>query len=518
MNLACLVEHNARTFPDRPALSLGTRLHATHATLAARVRALSHHLRVDRRLPAGTRVGLAMTNCPAFWEVLFAVWHAGLVAVPINPKLHGREIEFILGHSGAQLCFATADLVGSVVRFAAGLAADGGVVDVDSLEYRQARDADIQDQPPAPLAATDPAWLFYTSGTTGRPKGATLSHRNLRAMIDAYLTDIDRVAPADAMLHAAPQSHGSGLYGLVHVAMAANTIVPESGGFDPAEIASLLDHYSGLSLFAAPTMLNRLVSSPVFASAPLGNLKTIIYGGAPMYRADLARALALVGPRLAQIYGQGEAPMTITGLSKACHADTGHPRYEERLGSVGYARSGVEVRVVDEAGTPLDARRTGEVVVRGDVVMAGYWQDPDATAKTLRNGWLHTGDVGVLDEDGFLTLLDRSKDVIISGGSNVYPREVEEVLLRHPAIREVSVIGQPHPDWGEEVVACIVPRDGHTIDPADLDGLCLDHIARFKRPRVYLFLDGLPKNSTGKVLKTDLRRRIAGRDDLRRDA
>lgn len=517
MTLARLVEHNARTYPDRPALTLGTRLHATHATLAARVRALSHHLRAGHRLPPGARVGLAMTNCPAFWEVLFAVWHAGMTAVPINPKLHGREIAFILDHSGARLCFVTAGLAGSVAAGAADMAVAGGIVDVDGPAYRRLRDADVPEQPPAPVAATDPAWLFYTSGTTGRPKGATLSHRNLRAMIDAYLTDIGRVTPGDAMLHAAPQSHGSGLYGLVHVAMAANTVVPESGGFDPAEIAGLLGHHSGLSLFAAPTMLNRLTAAPAFADAPLGNLKTIIYGGAPMYRADLERALALMGPCLAQIYGQGEAPMTITGLSPACHADTGHPRFEERLGSVGCARSGVEVRVVDETGAVLGPGGTGEVVVRGDVVMMGYWQDPGATARTLRNGWLHTGDIGAFDGDGFLTLLDRSKDVIISGGSNVYPREVEEVLLRHPAVREVSVIGQPHPDWGEEVVACVVPWEGRTVGPADLDAVCLDHIARFKRPRAYLFLDSLPKNSTGKVLKTGLRQRIAG-GGLRRGA
>jgi long-chain acyl-CoA synthetase len=216
----------------------------------------------------------------------------------------------------------------------------------------------------------------------------------------------------------------------------------------------------------------------------------------------------MLGPRLSQIYGQGEAPMTITGLSKAQHAETDHPRWEHRLCSTGTARTDVEVRIVDEADRELPFGESGEVVVRGDVVMAGYWQDPDATARTLRGGWLHTGDIGAFDEDGFLTLKDRAKDMIISGGSNIYPREIEEVLLRHPDIAEVSIVGRKHADWGEEVIAFVVTRPGAAIDEAELDSLCLDHIARFKRPRVYRFVDALPKNNYGKVLKTELRRQL----------
>jgi long-chain acyl-CoA synthetase len=256
-------------------------------------------------------------------------------------------------------------------------------------------------------------------------------------------------------------------------------------------------------------MVTRLIDSPVFAAADHANLKTIIYGGGPMYVADLKRALALLGPRLAQIYGQGEAPMTITGLSKAQHAETDHPRWEHRLGSTGTARTDVEVRVVDEADRDVPVGESGEVLVRGDFVMAGYWQDPEATSRALRGGWLHTGDIGAFDEDGFLTLKDRAKDMIISGGSNIYPREIEEVLLRHPAVAEVSIVGRPHADWGEEVIAFVVARPGAAIGEADLDALCLDHIARFKRPRAYRFVDALPKNNYGKVLKTELRRLLS---------
>lgn len=252
-------------------------------------------------------------------------------------------------------------------------------------------------------------------------------------------------------------------------------------------------------------MVHRLVHAPQIAAADTRNLKTIVYGGGPMYVADLEHAMQVLGPKLAQIYGQGEAPMTITGMDKAMHVDDGHPRHRERLGSAGIARTDVEVRVVDENDRPLPPGEIGEVVCRGEIVMAGYWRNPEATAQALRGGWLHTGDVGSFDADGFLTLKDRSKDMIISGGSNIYPREVEEVLLRHPGVSEVSVVGRPHPDWGEEVIAFVVGRDGAGLTADHLDALCLDHIARFKRPKQYRFVAALPKNNYGKVLKTELR-------------
>jgi len=223
-----------------------------------------------------------------------------------------------------------------------------------------------------------------------------------------------------------------------------------------------------------------------------------------MYRADLERALDVIGPRLVQIYGQGESPMTITALSKQAHADRNHPRHRDMLGSVGFPRTGVEVRIVDKDGIPLAPGEAGEITVRGDVVMAGYWNDPQATRQALRDGWLHTGDVGCSDPDGFVTLIDRSKDLIISGGSNIYPREIEEVLLRHPGVRQVSVVGIPDPEWGEQVVALVVPAPGASVCAGTLDGWCLENIARFKRPKRYHFIDALPTNNYGKVLKTEL--------------
>jgi long-chain acyl-CoA synthetase len=496
LNIAELLQRTARAHPQAPALARGSRLLASYAELAARVSCLAAGLAA--RLRPNDRVALVMKNCPQYVELMFACWHAGLVVVPINAKLHPKEFEFILADSGARLCFASGDLHPAL----AGLAVPGleHVIEVDSPACAQLADA-------APISvaargADDPGWLFYTSGTTGRPKGVTLTQRNLMAALLNYFSDVDGIAPGDAIIHAAPMSHGSGFYMLPHVAHAGVNVIPESGGFDPAEIYELLQVHRGVSLFAAPTMVKRLVDHP--GQNDTSGLKTIIYGGGPMYVADCKAALARFGNKLVQIYGQGESPMTISCLDKSLHADTAHPRYEQRLASVGHAFTGVELRISGADDQPLPAGEIGEILVRGDMVMAGYWNNPAASAETLRNGWLHTGDVGSMDEDGFLTLKDRSKDVIISGGSNIYPREVEEVLLRHPAVSEVSVVGQADAEWGEIVIAFIVPR-GPAPDNAELDALCLDNIARFKRPKRYVLVDALPKNNTGKVLKTRLR-------------
>jgi len=355
------------------------------------------------------------------------------------------------------------------------------------------------------MAPEGVAWLFYTSGTTGRPKGVMIEHRNILAMTLCYFSDVDRIAPGDCVLHAAPLSHGSGMYNFPHVLRAANQVVPEQGHFDPPEIFALSRRWPGMAFFAAPTMVHRLVAWARQNDPDLSGLKTIIYGGGPMYLEDIKQALDAMGDRFVQIYGQGECPMAITVLPRSEIASRSHPRWAERLASVGFAQSAVEVRVGDAEDQPLPPGQIGEVLVRGDIVMKGYWRNPEASAEALRNGWLHTGDVGSLDDDGFLTLRDRSKDMIISGGSNIYPREVEEVLLRHPAVSEVSVVGRPHPDWGEEVVAFIVLQPGARATQEDLDTLCLEHIARFKRPKLYRYVDSLPKNNYGKVLKTALR-------------
>jgi long-chain acyl-CoA synthetase len=332
-----------------------------------------------------------------------------------------------------------------------------------------------------------------------------LTHRNLRAMTRAYLTDVDAATPGDHLLHAAPMSHGSGLYVLPNVVAGCTQLIPASRGFDVAEIDELLDRTQAVKLFAAPTMVMRLVDG---LQGDATGLKSVVYGGGPMYVADCLRALDRLGPRLTQIYGQGEAPMTITVLPAADHLGERDERLLRRLASVGRAQTGVELAVLDADDLALPADEVGEVAVRGAVVMEGYLNDPEATARTLANGWLHTGDLGRIDGDGYLTLVDRSKELIVSGGSNIYPREIEEVLLRHPAVREAAVIGVPDAEWGEAAVAVIVTASATHVTEAELDALCLDHIARFKRPKRYVLVDALPKSPAGKVLKRELREQL----------
>jgi long-chain acyl-CoA synthetase len=500
MNLAAWMARAGRAYGSLPALAVGGRTVRTYAEAAGRTAALAAGLRRRLGLAAGDRVAIVAKNAPEYVEALFATWHAGLAAVPVNSKLHAGEVAYILEHSGSRLVFGSADLSATI---AAANTQAASVIAFGSAAFEA-----LIGEETAPIHAAAPddlAWLFYTSGTTGKPKGAMLSHRNLQAMTLAYFASVGRVRPGDAILHAAPMSHGSGLYILPHVAMGAANVVPESGGFEPAEIFETIARWPGTSMFAAPTMVKRLVRHD--SAVDLTNLKALIYGGGPMYVEDAQAALARLGPRLVQIYGQGESPMTITCLDREAIADKAHPRWLDRLGSVGRPFPNVEVRIGDAADDPCAVGASGEVLVRGDTVMRGYWRDPAATAEALRNGWLHTGDVGALDADEFLTLKDRSKDLIISGGANIYPREVEEVLLQHPKVEEVSVIGRRDAEWGEVVVAYIVGE----ATAAELDALCLEKMARFKRPKEYVRIDALPKNNYGKVLKTDLRLMDANR-------
>ena len=506
MNIARLLEMSATIFADRPAAVVGRSTRLTYAHLEDRVSRLAGTLRSRFALAHGDRIALAMSNCPEFLEVLFGGLHGGLSVVPMNAKLHLREFAYMLENSGARLCFATPDIAGGIAAL---------VDEVETLErvfcVAESDYDGLFEHDPIPVQDANPddlAWLFYSSGTTGRPKGAMQTHRNLMFMCVSHLADVDNICERDCIIHAAPMSHGSGMYILPHIARGAAQVIPESGRFDPDEVIDLIQHHHGVSFYFAPTMVTRLINAPAMRGADTANLKTLVYGGGPMYVEDLLRALDLLGPKLVQIYGQAEAPMTITWLPRAIHTQTDHPRFRERVGSAGIPRTGLEVRVVDADHRELPVGEVGEVVVRGDIVVPGYFANPAASAETLRNEWLRTGDIGALDRDGFLTLKDRSKDMIISGGMNIYPREIEEVLLEHADLLEVSVVGRPEREWGEEVVAFVVPRPGSTILPEDLDRLCLENVARFKRPRLYRFVDRLPKNNYGKVLKTELRKRL----------
>lgn len=489
-NLFAILAQAAARHGDRGAVYLGIRELHTWAELADRALRLAASIRDSH--PPGSRIAVTSENRPEIVELMFAAWAAECVVVPINYKLHPLEMAQIIDDAAASLVFASPKIAREL------MATTAVHVEIIAEEAYQGR---LEIAPAVAPRDTDPtalAWLFYTSGTTGRSKGAMLSHRNLLAMTVSHLADFDSPDANCSLVHGAPMSHGSGLYIAPYVLRGARQVIPESAAFDPDEFLDLCENHPGCSSFLAPTMVQRLVQT---GRPRPGNLRTIVYGGGPMYVDSLKKAMAAFGAVFVQLYGQGEAPMTITGLRRADHLDTD----DAVLGSVGYARSGVDVAVLGQDGTPAGIGEIGEIVCRGDVVMSGYWNNPDATAATLQHGWLHTGDMGSFDGRGFLTLRDRSKDVVISGGSNIYPREVEEILIEHPGVAEACVVGAPDAEWGEVVVAFIVG----TAAESDLDAHLLERIARFKRPKRYVYVDELPKNSYGKILKRELRERLS---------
>lgn len=503
VNVAQWLVRTAHRDPDSPALLEGENQVATYREFAERSSALGRHLGSRYGVAPGDRVAIYMPNRPDYLVAMYGAWFAGAVIVPINAKLHWKEAADIIADSEAKVVVVATghgeDFSGQVQRVGSAILVAG------EAEFAQASEPGRRMLAPAERKPADPAWLFYTSGTTGKAKGAILSNANLIAMSLSYLADVDEVSAADAALYAAPMSHGAGLYNLVHVLRGSRHLVPRSGGFHAKEVLALARSAGPVTMFAAPTMVRRLTDAARGSSEAGEGIRTIIYGGGPMYVADLKDALDVFGNRFVQIYGQGETPMCITALPRSVISDRAHPEWERRASSAGVPQACVEVAIVDDEGRKLPVGAVGEIIVRGPTVMSGYWRAPEATGEALRDGWLWTGDLGSFDEDGFLTLIDRSKDVIISGGSNIYPREVEECLLLHPDVRQASVIGIRDPDWGEIVVAFIVARDGCTVSTTELDALCTERIARFKKPKRYFFLEELPANNYGKVLKSTLR-------------
>lgn len=478
---------------------------------AARISQLAHaFLAMAKRRD---RVAFLCANRFEGLETYLAAMTAGMTIVPMNPRGTASDYAYQLSDSGARIAVYSEDFRDTIaevrkiapsiehwIAIGEGLAGD---TPFDSLHTgRHTSPPDVTIEP------DDVAWLFYTSGTTGKPKGAMETHRNLVVMTHCFLSTVmPDVSPTDVMFHAAPISHGSASCMWPHLAVGAANAFPLSKSFEPARIFEAIQRFRVTSSFLAPTMIVLLLKSPDRTRYDLSSLKNIVYGGGPMYVEHLKEAIAAFGPVFVQIYGQAEAPVTITSLPKAEHIAGDDPVMLRRLGSAGRESPSVRVRILDADDKPVKAGEMGEICVRSDLVMKGYWNKPEATAETLRNGWLHTGDMGYLDEDGYLFITDRTKDLIISGGSNIYPREVEEALLTHPAVRECAVIGVPDDTWGESVKALVVLRDGKATDEAELITHCREQLASYKKPKSVEFLADLPKNATGKILKRQLRER-----------
>jgi len=503
LNIAMSLLSRARSHPELLATtdSSGT---LTYKELSQNAMQVASGFVKLLNLQKGDRVVLYMENRREYFETLYGCWIAGLVAVPINSKLHPKEVQIITSGSGAKAILTSSKLYESLANVMVDVIKKTLLISVDTEQYEKLFNCDFINC--AVVKPTDLAWLFYTSGTTGAPKGAMLSHGNLLNMAFQYYADIDFIKPGETMFHVAPLSHASGLYAIPHLFCGGHQVIESE--FSTDSVFDCLSRYPSVTLFAAPTMLTRLVHASKMLGNPRGNVKTVLYGGSPMYLTDLLAALNMFGNCLYQVYGQGESPMTITGLSVNDHMGDQGSAHFERLASCGLARKGVEVRIVDENGNDVSLGEPGEVITKSDTVMLGYWENEKATSLALRDGWLWTGDIGVMNKSGYVTLLDRSKDMIIRGGSNIYPREIEEVLLTHSSVLEASVVGRKHDDLGEEPVAFVVIANNKEITSEELDSLCLENIARFKRPRQYFFVESLPKNNYGKILKTELRKKL----------
>ncbi|PKB67559.1 MAG: AMP-dependent synthetase [SAR202 cluster bacterium Io17-Chloro-G3] len=508
MDIGHLLSRSAQRFPDRPAWMTGDQS-ITYAKAEDRVNRLGNAL-LEMGAEHGDRVGMILPNCHEGLEAILAPMRVGMTVVPMNVRLHPREHQYLLEDSGATILIYSHEFrdhvaqiretLGSIRHFICVGGSGGG-----DIGYETLLQSSSFEQPNIHIEQDDVAWIFYTSGTTGHPKGAMLTHRNLMTMVEAFLTDINSANPDDVLLHAAPITHGSGLMVFHHLARGAASAFPTAKNFDPPSIFKAIQKYKVTTMFVAPTMINIMLASPERHNYDISSLHTVVYGGGPMYTEHIQEALEGFGCIFVQIFGQGESPMTITTLPKEEHRVGNDPIGLQRLASAGREVTGVRVRIVDDDDKEVSVGELGEIAVRSDLVMKGYWNRPDATAETLKGGWLHTGDLGYVDSDGYLFITDRKKDMIISGGANIYPREVEEIIAQHPSVFEVAVIGVPDVMWGESVKALVVVREGCYVNEEAVIEYCKERLGSYKKPKSVEFLPGLPKNAYGKILKRDLR-------------
>jgi long-chain acyl-CoA synthetase len=491
MNLASIVTASAERSPEAPAIRLGD-LELSYGQLDDGSARLATLLR-EKGLRQGDRVGVMLPNVPQFPVAYYGALRAGAVVVPMNVLLKRREIAFYLEDSGARLLLAWHGFA----EEARGGAEDAGaeMVEVEPHSFGELL-AGVE--PTAGLADTaedDTAVILYTSGTTGKPKGAELTHANLTNNADVSMRTTSEIEPGDVVFGGLPLFHSFGQTVAMNASLkvgACLTLVPK---FDPGEALETIQRDRVTHFYGVPTMFGALLHHPEREKYDVSSLRTCITGGASMPVEVLRGFEQAFGAIVLEGYGLSETSPV---------ASSNHPDRERKPGSIGTPIEGVEMRVVDEDDEPVEQGEVGEIVIRGHNIMKGYWQQADATEEAMRGGWFHSGDMARTDEDGYFYIVDRKKDLIIRGGYNVYPREVEEVLYEHPKIREAAVLGVPHDEWGEEIGAAVVLHEGEQLSAEEVSAHVKDRIAAYKYPRVVWFLDDLPKGPTGKILKREI--------------
>ncbi|MDR8071891.1 acyl-CoA synthetase [Burkholderia cenocepacia] len=516
-NLAQLLRQSARQFPHRPAVVHRDQTW-TWSEIDGRVDAMVSALHSLGVRP-GDKILVHSRNCVQMFESCWVAFRLGAVWVPTNFRLTPPEVAYLGSSSGS--CVMIVDE--EYITYADAVQAESpDLRHVVVIGSPRQGEHSYEDLVAANLGATvedaaveydTPAWFFYTSGTTGRPKAAILTHGQMAFVVANHLADvIPGTTELDCSIVVAPLSHGAGIHGLLNVARGAAAVILPSEKMDPEMVWGLVEKHKVSNFFAVPTIIKMLVEHPAVDRYDHSSLRYINYGGAPMYRADQKLALIKLGRVLVQHFGLGEATACITVLPPHMHsAEDDDPA--ANIGSCGRPRTGMEVVIMDPDLNKLPVGEVGEICCRGPAVFAGYYGNHEATEKAFRGGWFHTGDLGRLDERGLLYITGRESDMYISGGSNVYPREVEEILLTHQSVAEVAVLGIPDPKWGEVGVAVIALRnDCPPIDATELlrhlEGRC----ARYRWPKYFFFWDALPKSGYGKITKKEVRQMLYERE------
>jgi fatty-acyl-CoA synthase len=512
MNLAYMLTQNARRHGDRPGFIWADKSW-TWRQIDQAVSALAAAL-AKRGIEKGDRILVHSKNCEEMFFSMFAAFRLGAVWVPTNFRLMPDEVAYLATASGAKafLChgdFPEHAMAVSGPAFMWRIGADGGFGET-TLGDAIAANAGASVTNVA-VEHDDPCWFFFTSGTTGRSKAAVLTHGQMAFVVTNHLADLTPgTTERDASLVVAPLSHGAGVHQLMQAARGASTILLPTERFDIAEAYRLIEQHRITNLFTVPTILKMMVEHPAVDKFDHSSLRFVIYAGAPMYREDQKAALQKLGKVIVQYFGLGEVTGNITVLPAALHEEEDGPN--TRVGTCGFERTGMQVSIQDDQGQELKPFETGEICVIGPAVFAGYYDNPDANAKAFRDGWFRTGDLGHVDEEGFVYITGRASDMYISGGSNIYPREIEEKILTHPAVGEVAVLGVPDPMWGEVGVAVCVPREGEKpVSEADMAAFLGPKVPRYKMPKRFFFWEALPKSGYGKIPKRLVRDELEAR-------